>query len=117
MRGLPFRLLVVLCLLAATAQGFVAQTHVHSHRDSVASIAGGAAAQLADALSGDEPKCVLCDIAGHSPSFAPPLAVASTLDLDPTCSLRPAARRAVLVGSPSHHWSGRGPPSNLNTSV
>jgi len=108
-RGLAFRVLLLLCVLSSTAQGYIAQTHVHSL---VAAVAGqsGADASL-DAPPGDEATCVLCDVAGHSPSLAPPVVADSLTVASVSRLLLPVARPAVLAIAPSHHWSGRGPPS------
>ncbi len=109
MRGLAFRVLLILCVLASTAQGFVAQTHFHPGAALVAVAAGAPA--VAHAPPGEEPSCVLCDVAGHSPTAAPPGASQFVPVADPSRLLLPAARRAVFAAAPSHHWSGRGPPS------
>lgn len=116
MRGLSFRLLLALCLLASTAQGFIAQTHVHAQFAAAVGVGAGAGTQ-ADALPGDEAKCVLCEIAGHSPSLAPPAAVESHLTAAVTGFALPAVGAAVPVAVPSHHWSGRAPPSSPKTSA
>jgi hypothetical protein len=114
MRGLAFRFLMLLCVLASTAQGFVAQTHVHpgvARLAAVASVPAAADTPVVDAAPRPEATCVLCEIAGHSPAAAPPasaaiIPVAALPRLSP-----PESRRAVLAAAPSHHWSGRGPPS------
>jgi len=108
MRGLSFRLLLVLCLLASTAQGFIAQTHVHAPPMPVAS--AGQDAAVLDALAAGQPACALCDVAGHSPAIAPPVQ-APGLPLPPAASSAPrfeAASDPAIVAS--HHWRGRAPP-------
>jgi hypothetical protein len=115
MRGLALRLLLILCVLASTAQGFVAQTHVHAGATLAPVTAGGPT--VVDVPPGEEPKCVLCDVAGHSPAAAPPADSSFVAVADPSRLLQPAARRAVLAAAPSHHWSGRGPPLRLSVAV
>ena len=114
MRGLAFRFLLLLCVLASTAQGFVAQTHVHpavARLTAAATPSAVADSPVVDAAPRPEAACVLCDLAGHSPAAAPPAATAFI----PVAALPrvrpPESRRAVLAAAPSHHWSGRGPPS------
>jgi len=98
-------LLLLVCLFGSTLQGFIGQTHLHPVRGLSPA---AASQQLAPALP-PEPACLLCEIAGHSPGFAPaPVAflpmpmVAVRVATQPV--LRPVSSRA------SHHWHGRGPP-------
>lgn len=105
MRGLAFRILLALCLLASTAQGFVAQTHVHA-----AALSAGVSAQGVDAPPAQEPRCVLCDVAGHTPAAAPPGPPPSQVLVPPSRSVPSPASSLVLVSRTSHHWWGRGPP-------
>jgi len=110
MRGLPVRLLLFVCLLASTAQGFVAQTHVHV-RPGTAIAASAVASAVADAAVGDEPACILCEVAGHSPAVAPPshaaVAMPSRLFLE-----SPRFESSVSLATvASHHWRGRAPPT------
>jgi hypothetical protein len=110
MSGLNSRLrslLLLLCVLASTLQGFVAQTHVHA-APALSAAASGDSAGPADPA---DPPCLLCDIAGHSPGVAPP-AAAETLvapALAARAPLLPGATSAFLTRA-SHHWLGRGPP-------
>lgn len=111
MRGLTLRFLLLLCVLASTAQGFVAQTHVHPGAARLGAVASVAGSPVVDAAPSPEATCVLCDVAGHSPAAAPP-AAAALIPVAALPRLLPSeSRRAVLAAAPSHHWSGRGPPS------
>ena len=114
MRGPIFRFLLLLCVLASTAQGFVAQTHVHPGVARLGGVAVGPAfadIPVVDAAPGQDPTCVLCDVAGHSSAAAPPAATAYVPVAAMPRPSPPESRRAVLAAAPSHHWSGRGPPS------
>ena len=109
MRRLSLRLLLALCLIASTAQGFIAQTHVHA-RIGTAVVAGVASA-VSDAPGTRDQACVLCDIAGHSPAVAPPahdpsLVLATVAPVAP-----PLASSSTFATVASHHWRGRAPPT------
>jgi hypothetical protein len=111
MRGLSLRLLLALCLLASTAQGFIAQTHVHAAALAVAASAD--AGPTAAAPASTEPSCLLCDIAGHSSALAPPAQAASPfLPLPIVATLRATTVPSIATLA-SHHWRGRGPPTRL----
>jgi len=107
MRAATFRLLLALCLLASTAQGVLARTHVHAR--AAESLAAGALVAV-DAAGRGDPPCILCDIAGHTPAIAPPVAQRAT-GLVPGLPDSPvAAASALSPRQVSHHWRGRAPP-------
>jgi len=107
MRVVTVRLLLVLCLLAGTAQGFIARTHLHSRPGAVA--AAGAVA-VVDSAGREEPLCVLCDIASQTPAVAPPPALPTLVAASVASDGRRIAAAAVPVSHASHHWRGRAPP-------
>jgi hypothetical protein len=100
-------LLLLLCVLASTLQGFVAQTHVHA----APALSAAASTDSAGPADPADPPCLLCDIAGHSPGVAPPPAADALVA--PSLAGRvpplPGAAPAFLTRA-SHHWLGRGPP-------
>jgi len=101
------RLLLVLCLLASTAQGVIARTHVHAAAGVTAAVG---AMPLAQAAVRADPLCLLCEIAGHTPAVAPPAAAAAALPVS-LAPVVPAFVSTFASGSPaSHHWRGRAPP-------
>lgn len=107
--GLPVALWLLL-LLSANALQVVAATHWHSTAISAAAVPG--AAPHAPAPDGiDHDGCLLCQVAAHAGSVAPPpapWALFTVLESHAT-SLQvsqPAAPRL----RPSHSWQGRAPP-------
>ncbi|MET0293249.1 MAG: hypothetical protein ABW136_12895 [Steroidobacteraceae bacterium] len=102
--SLAARLLLALCLLASSVQGFVLQAHVH---------AAPAALHAADAdqLAPAESNCPLCEIVAHSPAIAP--SSASDVFIAPlfAAGLAPGVDLPAFSPNPSHHWFGRGPPT------
>src|SRR5512139_3369763 len=109
MRGVTLRLLLALCLLASTVQGFVAQTHVHAPLPVLA--ASPDAGPAADASPAADAACFLCAVAGHSPAAAPPV-VASALAHPDAALAAPGFPTAELSATAaSHHWRGRAPPT------
>lgn len=109
MRGLTFRLLLAVCLVTSTVQGFIAQTHVHG-RPAVAATSAAVTA-AADRVTREEPSCPLCAIAGHTPAVAPPAQPsAQALPLLPA-SAPPTVACCAFASLASHHWRSRGPPT------
>jgi hypothetical protein len=105
------RLLLALCLVASSVQGFVAQTHVHAGPALYVAGLATLGTVAADELPTPEPRCLLCDIAGHSPAIAPPAAAATVAAVELVSTIATGSSRAPAAGNSSHHWLGRGPPN------
>lgn len=110
--------LTLLLMLAATAQGVIAQGHVHfrfAHTATVGAVVVSAPATTeggsGDGARGDPSTCALCQALA---SGAAPLGPAPRFSL-PFAALRSAVpakpARPALVSAVSHIWTSRGPPS------
>ncbi len=112
--------LVVLLMLAAAAQGVIAQGHAHfrfPHSTSASAALGYASATAdergapGDRASDDSSSCALCQAlaAGAAPLGPPGVRYASPLTafryVAPADSAEPE-----FVGAVSHIWTSRGPP-------
>jgi hypothetical protein len=106
-------------MLAAAAQGVIAQGHVHfrfPHSTAASAALGYASATPDDRgapaeRTGDLSSCALCQaLAAGAAPLAPPLRYASPLAafeyIAPADSAEPE-----FVGAVSHIWTSRGPPS------
>ena len=111
--------LVVWLILAAAAQGVIAQGHVHFRfpHSTAASAALGYASATPDDRSApaerarDLSSCALCQaLAAGAAPLAPPLRYASPLAAFEYVALADSAG-PEFVGAVSHNWTSRGPPS------
>jgi len=112
--------LALLLMLAAAAQGVIAQGHVHFRFPQ--STAAGAALGYASATSddrsapgerasGDLSSCALCQaLAAGAAPLGPPLRYASPLAAFGYVASTDAAE-PEFIGAVSHIWTSRGPPS------
>jgi hypothetical protein len=108
--GLPVGLWLLL-LLSANALQIVAATHWHSNAISVAASSGSA--PHAPAPDGtDHDGCLLCQVAAHAGTAAPPPApwALFTVLESRSASLQVVHPAAALL-RPSHSWQGRAPPT------
>jgi hypothetical protein len=111
--------LIVFLMLAAAAQGVIAQGHVHfrfPHSTSASAALGYASASSdergapGDRASGDLSSCALCQaLAAGAAALGPGVRYAS-----PLTAFRYVARadsaEPEFVGAVSHIWTSRGPP-------
>ncbi len=112
--------LVIWLMLAAVAQGVIAQGHVHFRfpHSTAASAALGLASATPDdrgapgeLASGDPSSCALCQaLAAGAAPLAPPLRYASPLAAFTYVALADSSE-PEFVGAVSHIWTSRGPPS------
>jgi hypothetical protein len=107
--------LLMLCLLACTAQTFVAQTHVHNgggctEWTSVAPdcVPGGEAGKH----KGNELACPLCQVAMHGAALplAPSAITVALADQDFLAAVSEPLPSSIAAIS--YHWRSRGPPSS-----
>lgn len=100
--------LLLLCLLATGSVQLAAATHWHQSAQpeiSAGSPAPGAPGGV------DHDGCLLCQVAAHAASAAPPPAPwALVSSLETSVESSGAAQGGVLVYAPSHSWQGRAPP-------
>ena len=103
---------LLLCLLATGTVQLAAATHWHAPAQPV--IAAGSSAPDAPASDGlGHDGCLLCQVAAHAGSAAPPPApwmLASTLEA--AVRFDAATQGGILIDRPSHSWQGRAPPLN-----
>jgi hypothetical protein len=108
-QGLPVALWLLL-LLSANALQVVAATHWHSA--AISAVADTGAAPHAPAPDGiDHDGCLLCQIAAHAGTAAPPPSpwALFTLIESRSASLQ-VVDRAAPRPRPTHSWQGRAPP-------
>jgi len=100
--------LLLLCLLATGAVQLAAATHWH--QPAQAAVSAGSPAP--DAPGGaDTDGCLLCQVAAHAASAAPPPAPwALVSSLESRFESGGAAQGGALTYAPSHSWQGRAPP-------
>ncbi len=108
------RLALLFVVLAATgAQQFIAQTHWHA-------LPGGHARVVApssDSGSNSEDGCLLCQIASHAGTAAPPVAVLPLFTSSQILFFYVASSyEADVPAVPAHAWQSRGPPARLTAS-
>lgn len=109
-QGLPVALWLLL-LLSANALQVVAATHWHSHAVSVAASTGSAPAPAPSPDGIDHDGCLLCQVAAHAGSSAPPPApwALYTVLESQSASLQVLLPAPPLL-RPAHAWQGRAPP-------
>jgi hypothetical protein len=105
--------LVLLCLLACTAQSFVAQTHVHAADNCgqpVLAASDCPEGGVARHNSGSNTGCPLCQVVLHG--GAAPLAphALSIPLLAKNASPAPEQLAIDSIAAVSYHWQSRGPP-------
>jgi hypothetical protein len=105
--GLPIALWLLL-LLSANALQVVAANHWHSNAIAVAADAGSAP-HVPDGI--DHDGCLLCQVAAHAGSSAPPPAPwALFCVIESSAASLQVALPADPRLLPSHSWQGRAPP-------
>ena len=103
--------LLLLCLLATGTVQIAAATHWHAAASTSASNTESGQ-HRPDSNGLDPDGCLLCQVAAHAASVAPPPAPWSVVALyDIRVSSSTAAVRVAVVSRPSHSWQGRAPPS------
>ncbi|MEP7242324.1 MAG: DUF2946 family protein [Gammaproteobacteria bacterium] len=118
------RWITLLCLLACTAQSFVAQTHIHGHSQRVTTALVAASGHVETAANAgtsrpdaplhsgrdNDAKCPLCQIVLHG-GAAPLSAYAVSLPLL-SAGIVAIAEQVPLssIAAVSYFWQSRGPP-------
>jgi hypothetical protein len=106
-------------MLAAAAQGVIAQGHVHQRFLRTTALDGAIASALApddDGAPGDRAgretaACALCQVLGAGSA---PLVSAPRFDVPFAalcCTIGEESPRPLTVSAVSHSWTSRGPPS------
>jgi hypothetical protein len=104
------RALVLVLLVAASAQQLVAQTHWHS--PVVAQAEAGLVSPGNTAPDTRHHDCLLCQIAAHASAAAPPASTQLAVVVSELLAERvPAASHLVVIRKPAHAWQSRGPPT------
>lgn len=103
--------LLLLCLLASSTVQIAAATHWHAVAR--ASAAGTDSGHRQPGNNGLDPDgCLLCQVAAHAGSTAPPPSPWSIVTLsDVRVAATTAAVHVAAVLRPSHSWQGRAPPA------
>jgi hypothetical protein len=103
--------LLLLGLLASNAVQLAAQTHWHALGAPAAVATSGFSQQSPDTGSPERDGCLLCQIAAHAGSAAPPAGLELLLSPQQLfhVSLRSAGYVAAVV-RPAYAWQSRGPP-------
>src|SRR5512139_419602 len=108
--GLPVAAWLLL-LLSANALQVVAATHWHS--SAISAAAGTGQAPHAPAPDGvDHDGCLLCQVAAHAGTAAPPPAPwAQFTVIESRAASLQVFHAAAPLSAPSHAWQGRAPPT------
>ncbi len=102
--------LVLLALVAASAQQLVAQTHWHATELVQVGTGSGSPAPVAPGTRHDD--CLLCQIAAHAGAAAPPAAMLLAVVASNAHAVQvPSVRYLVAIPEPAHAWQSRGPPT------
>lgn len=107
--GLPVALWLLLGLSATGLQGLAA---THWHNAAVATLASAGTDHPIPADGVDHDGCLLCQVAAHAGTAAPPPApwVLFTVTESHAASLQ-LVQPAAPLRRPSHAWQGRAPPT------
>jgi hypothetical protein len=101
--------LLLLALVAASAQQLAAQTHWHATAVQV-DAATEPPAPAAPGTGHDD--CLLCQIVAHAAAAAPPAALLLQAVAGNGHAVRvPPVWHLVAISQPAHSWQGRGPPT------
>lgn len=102
------RVALLLVVLAAMAvQQLVAQTHWHAVPHSRPAMV----APQGDSGTGTDNGCLLCQIAAHAASAAPPTALALFLVVRTHVDSAVSYHETDVPAVPAHAWQSRGPPA------
>jgi hypothetical protein len=102
--------LLLLALVAASAQQLVAQTHWHVA--AAAQIDAGSESPAPAAPGSGHDDCLLCQIAAHAGAAAPPAAMLlAAVAVDIHAVRVPSVRYPAVIPGPAHAWQSRGPPT------